>query len=473
MARHNLLVRTSHALNIPILLMLGLSGLSIYWASPVYHPDVLATLVHPNWFYDTLSLGRYQLAAALRLHWLFAYLLMANGVLYLAGLVRGSGWRALKPRLSDGPGALRMIRYYAGYWPARILHKPWPHPEETGKYNPLQRLAYATIPVAGLLAVASGWAMHKPATLGWLAALFGGYAYARVWHFWMLWYFVAFSIGHVVMVAGAGWPTSRAMLAGDPQTPWAARRAFLAQGAYLALAVTGLAWILPDARWRRLTGRVRVEDPMRERLLNRVLDFDDDVAEALFSPTRSVPTFDKSQAVSNLRNNYNGQTPGPGYLDGWRLEVKGMARGQEAVVTLADLQSLPFVEQTTRLVCVEGWSAIAWWGGVRLSDFLERYPPPPEARYLRIDSDVNLDGAGHPDPYYVSIDLATARHPQTLLATHHNGQPLTTAHGAPLRLVAPMKLGLKNIKAITRITYTVESPPDYWNERGYSKYDGV
>jgi DMSO/TMAO reductase YedYZ molybdopterin-dependent catalytic subunit len=73
----------------------------------------------------------------------------------------------------------------------------------------------------------------------------------------------------------------------------------------------------------------------------------------------------------------------------------------------------------------------------------------------------------------VSLDLLTARHPQTLLATHHNGQPLTGEHGAPLRLIAPMKLGLKNIKAITRITYVKDEPKDYWAERGYSRYDGI
>ena len=69
--------------------------------------------------------------------------------------------------------------------------------------------------------------------------------------------------------------------------------------------------------------------------------------------------------------------------------------------------------------------------------------------------------------------LGTARHPQTLLATRYAGRPLPLAHGAPLRLVAPMKLGLKNIKAITSIAYTADEPPDYWNDRGYSRYDGL
>jgi nuclear transport factor 2 (NTF2) superfamily protein len=77
------------------------------------------------------------------------------------------------------------------------------------------------------------------------------------------------------------------------------------------------------------------------------------------------------------------------------------------------------------------------------------------------------------DGLFMSIDLATARHAQTLLATHFNGQPLTVEHGAPLRLLVPVKLGLKNVKAVTRITYAAKEPRDYWAERGYSRYDGV
>ena len=84
-----------------------------------------------------------------------------------------------------------------------------------------------------------------------------------------------------------------------------------------------------------------------------------------------------------------------------------------------------------------------------------------------MESSVNLDASGNPDPYFVSIDLATARHPQTLLATHFNGQPFTVDHGAPLRLLVPVKLGLKNVKAITKITYSAEEPGDYWAQYKY------
>ena len=123
---------------------------------------------------------------------------------------------------------------------------------------------------------------------------------------------------------------------------------------------------------------------------------------------------------------------------------------------------------------------IAGWGGLRFADFLKAYPPMPGAKWARLDSSVNLDSDGNSDPYYVSIDLPTAHHPQTLLATHQNDVhqqmvPLTVEHGAPLRLLVPMKLGLKNIKAITKITYMAQEPKDYWSDegRGYSRYDGL
>lgn len=130
-------------------------------------------------------------------------------------------------------------------------------------------------------------------------------------------------------------------------------------------------------------------------------------------------------------------------------------------------------EQITPLVCVEGWSAIAWWAGVRFDDLLRAYSPMAQAKWAKVESSVNLDASGNPDPYSMSLDLATARHPQTLLATHFNGLPLTVDHGAPLRLLVPVKLGLKNVKAITKITYSAEEPKDYWAERGYSRYDGI
>jgi thiosulfate reductase cytochrome b subunit len=240
--KHHLLVRWSHWLNVPILLGLILSGMSIYWASPVYQhkPDPTTGNVDfvadvgtwicahvpglhhysspPDWVYNHMSLGTYLLADALRLHWFFAYVFMLNGLVYIAGLVLSGEWRALLPRLADVSGALNMAWYYVGKPVATLLRRTWLHPRVTTKYNALQRLAYFCVPVAGCLSVATGWSIHKPMQLHWLAAIFGGYDAARTWHFWLMWLFILFVVPHVMLVFADGWDTLRSMIVG-----WSAR----------------------------------------------------------------------------------------------------------------------------------------------------------------------------------------------------------------------------------------------------------
>ena len=212
---------------------------------------------------------------------------------------------------------------------------------------------------------------------------------------------------------------------------------------------------------------------LSRKLLNEALRLDDEVSTVLYSQHHLVPTYTKSQ-ITPLKNNYNGATPDPAYIPGWRLTLDGLSSGLAVSLDIEALLARHRIhDQITRLVCVEGWSAIAWWSGLRFDDLLHAYPPVSQAKWAHLESSVNLDANGNPDPYFVSIDLLTAQHPQTLLATHLNGKPLTVEHGAPLRLLVPMKLGLKNIKAITRITYTKDEPPDYRAKRGYSRYDGI
>jgi DMSO/TMAO reductase YedYZ molybdopterin-dependent catalytic subunit len=243
-------------------------------------------------------------------------------------------------------------------------------------------------------------------------------------------------------------------------------------GALATLAVGGSQ--LPRNLWQRLgldQGGTTGSD--NKWLLNQALRLDDDVSTLLYSRHRLVPTYTKSQ-ITPLKNNYNGVTPDPAYIPGWRLTLDGLSSGLAVSLDIEALLARHRIhDQITRLVCVEGWSAIASWSGLRFDDLLHAYPPVSQAKWAHLESSVNLDANGNPDPYFASIDLLTARHPQTLLATHLNGKPLPVEHGAPLRLLVPMKLGLKNIKAITRITYTKDEPPDYWAKRGYSRYDGI
>jgi DMSO/TMAO reductase YedYZ molybdopterin-dependent catalytic subunit len=263
------------------------------------------------------------------------------------------------------------------------------------------------------------------------------------------------------------------------------RRDFLVYSLLTAASITTFYWMLPDSTRARLAlkdyskldtlaARVGLNSAQKDRLLENVLTFDDDVAAALYSKDHSVPTYNKAMITPNLMNNYDGQTPDPGYIAMWTLSLTGLASGKDESLTAAYLRSkFTHHEEITRLVCVEGWSAIAWWGGLRFADLLAAYPPMSGAKWAKLESSVNLDSDGNSDPYYVSIDLPTAQHPQTLLATHHDGKLLEVEHGAPVRLLVPMKLGLKNIKAVTKISYSIDEPADYWNDRGYSKYDGL
>jgi len=236
--RHHILVRCSHWLNIPLLLGLILSGISIYWSSPVYQHkpnpntgnfDVAADIgiwicanvpgqhhyaSPPDWIYNHVSLGPGMLAPALRIHWLCAYLFMLNGMAYVAGLIVGKGWRSLLPRRTDLADAATMLRYYLGIPIAKLVRREWPHPVFNTKYNALQRAAYFSVPVAGFLSVATGWAIHKPMQFHWLAALFGGYNAARVWHFWLMWIYILFVVPHVILVFADGWDTLRSMIVG-------------------------------------------------------------------------------------------------------------------------------------------------------------------------------------------------------------------------------------------------------------------
>ena len=233
--KHDVLVRWTHWIHVPLLLGLLVTGLAIYWAAPVFkhaptaaspRGDYLADLgraVGPlfgakantrDWVYERLSVGPGQLASALRLHWLLAYLYMVCGAVYVAGLVRGGGWRALMPRATDPAEAFAMIRYYLGVPSHAIARKPWPHPVIAGKYNALQRGAYLLMPILGLLVVLSGWAMHHPATLPWLERLFVSYNGARIVHFACMAGLGGFLVPHVVLVAADGWDTFRSMITG-------------------------------------------------------------------------------------------------------------------------------------------------------------------------------------------------------------------------------------------------------------------
>lgn len=153
----------------------------------------------------------------------------------------------------------------------------------------------------------------------------------------------------------------------------------------------------------------------------------------------------------------------------WTLEVGGeVARPQR--FTLAMLHQFPAITYTVKHHCVEGWTAIGTWTGVPLSTIITLAQPTARARYLRFDT-FDRDPAGR--VYYNGWDLASAMHPQTILAYAWNDRPLTPGHGAPLRLYSPVKLGYKLTKYLTGISFTWDRPGGYWEDMGYPWLGGL
>ncbi|RJS21336.1 molybdopterin-binding protein [Corallococcus sp. H22C18031201] len=148
----------------------------------------------------------------------------------------------------------------------------------------------------------------------------------------------------------------------------------------------------------------------------------------------------------------------------WALKVGGLV-ARPSVLTVEDLRRLPRADLRVRHHCVEGWSAVASWHGVRVRDVAEAVGADPRAGYVEFRS-FDLG-------YASSWDRPSAMHAQTLLAYGMNGEPLPTAHGAPLRLYSAVKLGYKMVKYLTEVNFLPEPTGGYWEDQGYEWFAGV
>jgi DMSO/TMAO reductase YedYZ molybdopterin-dependent catalytic subunit len=232
------------------------------------------------------------------------------------------------------------------------------------------------------------------------------------------------------------------------------RRAFLVGGVAAVAGVGGYEWL-----------RTRTQEDMAPWPQRRVLRANEALAHGYLSDGHLARTYQRSD-VRPLKPNGDYGLDDDVDLDAWRLDVDTGA-AKSISLTLADIKSLPRVTQITKFYCIEGWSTIVEWTGARFSDFTRKYFPPGAdlPRYVYMETP---DGG-----YYVGLDMKSALHPQTLLCYEQNGEALEDEHGAPLRLVTPVKYGIKNIKRIGLIRYTNERPADYWAERGYDWFAGL
>ena len=154
----------------------------------------------------------------------------------------------------------------------------------------------------------------------------------------------------------------------------------------------------------------------------------------------------------------------PALRGAWTLEVSGLVKNPLRL-TLDTLQRLPSVTQRVNHYCVEGWTAVESWTGVRLSELARVAGALPTAHYVDFQS--------FDDNYHESWDMPSAMHPQTLVAYGWEGRPLGPAHGAPARLFSPVKLGYKNTKYLTKIVFLPERNGGYWSDQGYEWYAGT
>lgn len=229
------------------------------------------------------------------------------------------------------------------------------------------------------------------------------------------------------------------------------RRLFLKRG----LSLGGLALLAGC----EVTNRESVQ-----KVLWAMSRWNDRVQGWIFDPAQLAPEFPESRITTPFPfNAYYGINDAP-IVDPttYRLAVSGLVREKKAW-TLAELYALPQVSQVTRHICVEGWSAIGKWSGVRFSDFLARVGADTTARYI---------GFKCADDYYGSIDMPTALHPQTVLTFGFGDGVLPREYGFPMKLRIPTKLGFKNPKHITALYVTNAYPGGYWEDQGYNWYSG-
>jgi len=213
-----------------------------------------------------------------------------------------------------------------------------------------------------------------------------------------------------------------------------------------------------------LTGCSISDDANIEKALSRVSKLNDTAQAWLFDPQRLAPTYLESQITRPFPfNAFYAENKVPVVVaDDFRLEVTGRV-AKTAAWTLAELNALPQAEQITRHICVEGWSAIGRWGGVPFAEFLQRIGADTSAKYV---------GFMCEDNYFTSIDMASALHPQTLLALRFDGQVLPPKYGYPLKVRVATKLGYKNPKHVRAISVTNIYPGGYWENQGYNWFGG-
>ena len=218
--------------------------------------------------------------------------------------------------------------------------------------------------------------------------------------------------------------------------------------------------------------------------LRKIMDVNAKVFSTSYNNPQLTKEFSKSIASKRVRVNGNYGLKSPLDSLNWKLKVVRFSDlspvpSDTFTVTLEEIKKLPKTEVVFNFKCIEGWSQISWWGGVRFADFAKKYKvgtrnnQEPDTKN-NPENIAEYCGLSTPDgEYYIGVDMPSMMHPQTILCYELNGQPLPANHGAPLRLIIPVKYGTKHIKRIGEIFFSDTQPRDYWAVRGYDYYSGL
>jgi DMSO/TMAO reductase YedYZ molybdopterin-dependent catalytic subunit len=214
-----------------------------------------------------------------------------------------------------------------------------------------------------------------------------------------------------------------------------------------------------------LTGCDIIDGPSAEGMLRQISRFNDRAQAWLFNPNKLAPTYPDSAVTRPFPfNAYYDEEEAPRVpAEGFRLQVGGLVENKKPW-TLDELYALPQETQITRHVCVEGWSAIGKWSGVRLSEFLTRVGADTRAKYVWFQC---------AEGYSNTIDMPTALHPQTQLTFKFDDAILPRKYGFPMKCRMPTKLGFKNPKHVIALHVTNDDRGGYWENQGYNWFSGL
>jgi len=214
-----------------------------------------------------------------------------------------------------------------------------------------------------------------------------------------------------------------------------------------------------------LTGCDILNSDGAENVLRKISQFNDGAQALLFNPNTLAPTYPESAITRPFPfNAYYSEDEAPAVDgDSFKLVLNGLI-GNKTPWTLRELYALPMEKQITRHVCVEGWSAIGSWTGVRLSDFLKRIDADTKAKYIWFRC---------AEGYSNTIDMPTALHPQTQIALKFDNEILPRRYGFPMKIRMPTKLGFKQPKHVVEMAVLNEDRGGYWENQGYNWFSGL